>query len=131
MPGESDDRCRELCRAREDGASLPRVECCECSLEELAHDTEREVLLELAAVRDERSHSPGACLLSGGGEQRRLPDAGRSLQKDAAPRSIGGIGKRARNGREFFFSFEKLMRRFSHARSDHRVPTIGNLGVVG
>jgi hypothetical protein len=78
-------------------------------LEELPHDTEGELALELAAARREHPH---VVLLRGPPELRQqatLPDASRTLNQRQPPTPAGGLLKHGTKRFELGVSFQKQL----------------------
>ena len=97
---------RQPLRRSARSASMPR----RVRLEELTHDSEGEIALQLRSPRTKHAH---AALRSGrprGPEQRRLADPGRPFdyQEPAAP--CAGLGKRRLDLRQFLAPLEQRFR---------------------
>ena len=67
---------------------------CQWRLEQLAYDSERELLLEVAAARTQDPHPGPLGHVAGRLQQRGFPDARRSTDNHKAARSSGRVADR-------------------------------------
>ena len=96
VPGQG-QRSRRPVRPRPAAArSAPPRGLRQGRLEQLAHDAEGELALELGAAGGEHLHPAGLGAAPGGGEQRGLADAGRALNDHQAPGPRAAAGQRRR-----------------------------------
>jgi hypothetical protein len=118
-------RVEDLARGARRGAQLLRLRREQLLLEELAHDPERELLLELAATRDQHARACVRCQTAALGQQPRLADARRSLDGDQARPALGGADDRLAQGRDLVLALEQrgLRCRCTPAYCTDKVPT--------
>ena len=77
-------------------------------LEELTHDSEGEIALQLGPPRPQHAHSAVCCRRPRRREQRRLADAGRPLDHHEPAAARASLGQRRLDPRQLFAPIEEL-----------------------
>ena len=97
--GDPERAARRTDRAAEQRLARRLVERRERRLEQLAHEREREVALQLGRARGEHPHAGAAAGLAGGLQQPRLAEPGGRLDHREAARAGAGLcGQRVELG---------------------------------
>jgi hypothetical protein len=84
-------------------------------LEQLMHDAEGKVTLQLSTTCTENAHSAICGNLARSREQRRLAYPCRTLDDDQAPETGSGLGERRLNTRKLVTPFDQLFVRRAHS----------------
>jgi hypothetical protein len=122
-----EDRARRSGRAGQ--PALARLPVHEWRLEQLAHDAEGKLALELAGARRQHAH---VLLLGGGpqlGEQPALPDPGRSLDQSQAASAARRVPQHGAERFELAVAFEEQLagRGVAHLADIVRARCVGRL----